>query len=127
MNGNIIAPVNWDGNGAELILTNADAARGGLINGQGVRAVAFPDDGHPTLCCEALDLTGDERDELVVWDYHSLWIYTQADSPRPQTYHPVQFPVYNASNYRGEYSYPDASYFQFCADKEKMKREAAGK
>ena len=127
MNGNIIAPVNWDGNGAELILTNADAARGGLINGQGVRAVSFPDDGHPTLCCEALDLTGDERDELVVWDYHSLWIYTQADSPRPQTYHPVQFPVYNASNYRGEYSYPDASYLQFQADKTKMKREAAEK
>ena len=122
MNGNIVAPVNWEGDGAELILTNADPARGGLLDGEGLRAVVFPEDGHPVLCCEAMDLTGDERDELIVWDYHSLWIYTQADAPRNQTYHPVQFPPYNASNYRGEYSYPDASYLQFHADREKMKK-----
>ena len=121
MNGNILAPVNWDGDGTELILTNADTKKGGLLNGKGVRAVEFPDDGHPVLCCESLDLTGDERDELVVWDYHSMYIYTQDDCPKEQTYHPVQFPIYNASNYRGEYSYPDASYLDFHADKEKMK------
>ena len=121
MNGNILAPVNWDGDGTELILTNADAKKGGLLNGKGVRAVEFPDDGHPVLCCESLDLTGDERNELVVWDYHSMYIYTQDDCPKEQTYHPVQFPIYNASNYRGEYSYPDASYLDFHADKEKMK------
>ena len=113
--------MNWDGDGTELILTNADAKKGGLLNGRGVRAVEFPDDGHPVLCCESLDLTGDERDELVVWDYHSMYIYTQDDCPKEQTYHPVQFPIYNASNYRGEYSYPDASYLDFHADKEKMK------
>ena len=101
---------------------NADPARGGLLDGDGVRAVVFPEDGHPVLCCESLNLTGDERDELIVWDYHSLWIYTQADSPREQTYHPVQFPPYNASNYRGEYSYPDASYLRFHADKNSMKQ-----
>lgn len=122
MNGNIIAPVNWDGNGVELILTNADAARGGLMNGDAVRAVAFPDDGHPTLCVEAIDLTGDERDELICWDYNSMYIYTQEDNPKTQAYHPVQFPVYNASNYRGEYSFPDASYLRFHADKARMKK-----
>lgn len=121
MNGNILAPVNWDGDGTELILTNADAQKGGLISGKGIRAVEFPDDGHPVLCCESLNLTGDERDELVVWDYHSMYIYTQDDCPKTQTYHPVQFPIYNASNYRGEFSYPDASYLDFHADKEKMK------
>lgn len=121
MNGNIIAPVNWDGNGQELILTNADPARGGLLSGDGVRAVAFPDDGHPTLCAEVMDLTGDERDELIVWDEHSLWIYTQDDGERPQTYHPIKFPAYNASNYRGEYAFPDASFLQFHADKSRMK------
>ncbi len=113
MNGNLLTPVNWDGNGQELILTNGDAGKGGLINGKGVRSVAFPDDGHPVFCCEAMDLTGDERDELVVWDYHSMYIYTQEDSPRPQTYHPVKFPRYNASNYRGEYAYPDESYLKY--------------
>jgi hypothetical protein len=113
MNGNLLTPVNWDGSGQELILTNADAVKGGLINGNGIRSVAFPDDGHPTLCCEAIDLTGDERDELVTWDYHSMYIYTQEDNPKQQEYHPIKFPVYNASNYRGEYAYPDKSYLDF--------------
>lgn len=112
-NGNLVTPVNWDGSGVELILTNADPEKGGLLNGDGVRAVAFPDDGHPTLCCEAINLFGDEREELVCWDYHSMYIYTQEDNPAPQTYHPVKFPSYNASNYRGEYAYPDGSYVHF--------------
>ena len=122
MNGNILAPVNWDGNGSELLLMNADPVKGGLMNGDGVIAVKFPKDGHPVLCCETLDLMGDERDELVVWDYEAMYIYTQEDNPKPQTYHPVQFPVYNASNYRGEYSYPDDSYLKFHGDKERMKQ-----
>ena len=112
-NGNLVTPVNWDGSGTELILTNAEPERGGLLNGDGVRVVAFPKDGHPTLCCEAIDLFGDEREELVCWDYHSMYIYTQEDNPKPQTYHPVKFPSYNASNYRGEYAYPDRSYLDF--------------
>lgn len=125
MNGNIIAPVNWDGNGTELILTNADPHKGGLLNGDGIRAVAFPDDGHPVLCCEVQDLTGDERDELIVWDYHSLYIYTQSDSPKEQVYRPLKFPPYNASNYRGEYAYPNADYLSFHADKERLQQKGA--
>lgn len=113
MNGNLLSPVNWDGSGIELMLMNADAKNGGLMNGDGILAVEFPDDGHPTLCCEAIDLMGDEREELVVWDYHKLYIYTQEDNPRPQTYHPVKFPSFNASNYRGEYAYPDVTYLKF--------------
>lgn len=112
-NGNILAPVNWLGNGTDFILTNADPARGGLMDGNGDIAVAFPDDGHPTLCCEAIDLTGDDRDELVVWDFNRLYIYTQSDAPKQTTYHPVKYPWYNASNYRGEFSYPDASFVTF--------------
>ena len=113
MNGNIIAPVNWDGSGTELILTNPDPHKGGLLDGNGQQAVLFPDDGHPVLCCEVQDLTGDKRDELIVWDYRSLWIYTQADNPKPQTYNPIKAPTYNASNYRGEYAYPNESYLCF--------------
>ncbi len=113
MNGNLVTPVNWDGSGVELILTNADPRKGGLLSGDGVRAVAFPDDGHPTLCCEAIDLFGDEREELICWDYQSMYIYTQEDNPREQSYHPVKFPRYNASNYRGEYAYPHESYLDF--------------
>ena len=112
-NGNLVSPVNWDGSGRELILTNANADLGGLLNGNGVRSVIFPDDGHPDMCCEAVDILGDGRDEIITWDYKSLWIYTQDDNPKPQTYRPVKFPDYNASNYRGEFAYPDDSYLKF--------------
>ena len=66
----------------------------------------FPDDGHPTLCAEAVNLYGDARDEIVTWDYNSMYIYTQDDSLKDDVYAPVKYPEFNASNYRGEYSYP---------------------
>lgn len=110
LNGNMVTPVNWDGDGTDLILLNADAKRGGLLNGDGVRAVVFPEDGHPTMCVEAISLTGDARDELVVWDYHQMYIYTQDNGILENAYCPVKYPHYNASNYRGEYSYPDESF-----------------
>ncbi len=113
MNGNILAPVNWTGDGTDFILTNPDPHKGGLLNGNGERVVAFPDDGHPTYCCEAIDLFGDSRDELVVWDYKSMYIYTQDGETIPDAYKPVKYPHYNASNYRGEFSYPDESYITF--------------
>ena len=116
MNGNILAPVNWLGNGTDFFLTNADPKRGGLMDGHGDIAVSFPDDGPPVMCCEAIDLCGDDRDELVVWDYRFLYIYTQDDGERETDYHPVKYPFYNASNYRGEYSFPDQSYITFCED-----------
>jgi len=110
LSGNMLTPVNWDGTGQDLILLNADSKRGGMLDGDGIPCVAFPEDNHPTMCAEAIDLTGDARDELVVWDYHRLYIYTQDDEPMDGAYRPVKYPRYNASNYRGEYSYPEESY-----------------
>ena len=37
----------------------------------------FSDDGHPDLAEAVLDLTGDQRDEIVLWDEKRVWIYTQ--------------------------------------------------
>jgi len=110
LNGNVITPVNWKGDGSDLILLNADPDKGGLLNGEGAICVKFPDDGHPVMCVEAIDLTGDSRDEIVVWDYHHLYIYTQDDGYLEEAYQPVKYPRYNASNYRGEYSYPSKEY-----------------
>lgn len=110
LNGNMLTPVNWDGTGQDLILLNADSKRGGLLDGDGFRCVSFPEDGHPTMCAEAINLTGDARDELVVWDYHFMYIYTQDDGFMENAYAPVKYPHYNGSNYRGEYSYPEESY-----------------
>ena len=38
-------------------------------------------------------------------DYDSMYIYTQDDAPKDDVYAPFKYPDYNASNYRGEYSY----------------------
>ncbi len=104
-NGNVITPVNWTGDGRDLILLNADIERGGLIDGQNRQVVRFPDDSHPELCVEVIDLTGDIRDEIVVWDEKMIYIYTQ-DNIVIDPCRTEKYPTYNASNYRGEYSYP---------------------
>ena len=104
-NGNVIAPLNWDGNGTELIWMSAHE---GAFNGDGHRVLELPDDGHPEMCTEVIDLTGDCRDEIVVWDRHRLCIYTQdgnAEADERGEYRPVKYPHYNGSNYRGEYSF----------------------
>ncbi len=105
-NGNVITPINWTGDGRDLILLNANVKLGGMIDGYNRRVVTFPDDGHPELCAEAIDLTGDCRDEIVVWDEKMMYIYTQDDVIEGREVDcPEKYPHYNASNYRGEYAY----------------------
>ena len=106
-NGNVIAPLNWDGSGTELIWMSPHE---GAFDGDGRRVLVLPDDGHPEMCTEVIDLTGDARDEIVVWDRHSMYIYTQdGDAPADPrgSYRPFKYPEYNGSNYRGEYSFPN--------------------
>ncbi|AEV29491.1 hypothetical protein SpiGrapes_1692 [Sphaerochaeta pleomorpha str. Grapes] len=107
-NGNIIAPVNWDGNGVDLLLLNGNTMNGGMLEGSGNVVVRFPDDGHPDLCAEVVDCTGDRRDEIVLWDRKRMYIYTQDQdiSPQGMEYAPHKYPLYNSSNYRGEYCFP---------------------
>jgi len=57
--------VNWRGDGQEFILLSGNPREGGMIDGHLRRVVMFPDDGHPDLAANALDLTGDTRDEIV--------------------------------------------------------------
>lgn len=106
-NGNIIAPLNWDGSGTELIWMSAHE---GGFDGEGHKVLTLPDDGHPEMCTEVINLTGDARDEIVVWDRHSMFIYTQ-DKAAPKDergeYRPFKYPEYNSSNYRGEYCFPN--------------------
>jgi hypothetical protein len=104
-NGNVICPVNWDGTGTDLILLNGNVNHGGLIDGDGDVVVPFPDDGHPDLCAEVIDITGDCRDEIALWDRKQLWVYTQ-DRPSGSGYKPLKYPHYNSSNYRGEFNFP---------------------
>jgi hypothetical protein len=67
----------------------------------------FPDDGHPDLAAAVLDLTGDARDEVVLWDLDEVWIYTPDGPPPPgRVYAPLRNPRYNDSNYRANISLP---------------------
>ena len=101
-------PVNWRGDGQEFVLLSGNTKEGGLIDGKLRRVVMFPEDGHPDLAANVLDVTGDARDEIVLWDQQQVWIYTQ---DRPFTgkriYAPVRNPDYNESNYRTNVSFPN--------------------
>ena len=70
-------PVNWRGDGQEFALLSANVREGGMIDGQLRRVVMFPDDGHPDLAYHVADVTGDSRDEIILWDQQRVWIYTQ--------------------------------------------------
>jgi hypothetical protein len=72
-----LEPVNWRGDGQEFALLSGNIIEGGMIDGELRRVVMFPDDGHPDLASAVRDLTGDRRDEIVLWDQTRVWIYTQ--------------------------------------------------
>jgi hypothetical protein len=102
-----LQPVNWRGDGQEFALLNANIKDGGMVDGHLRRVVMFPDDGHPDLAYQVLNVTGDARDEVIVWDQKSVWVYTQ-DRPfeGDRIYSPVRNPLYNDSNYKATVSLP---------------------
>jgi hypothetical protein len=102
-----LRPVNWRGDGTEFALLNVNAVDGGMVDGKLRRVVTFPNDGHPDLAYEVLNVTGDPRDEIIVWDQQEMWIYTQ-DRPYSgaRIYAPQRNPTYNDSNYRSTVSLP---------------------
>jgi len=105
--GSPVLPVNWRGDGQEFIMLSANTVEGGLVDGWGRRVVMFPEDGHPDMAYLVHDLTGDPRDEIIVWDPERIWIYTQADTFKgDRIYAPKRPPLYNESNYLPFVSWP---------------------
>ena len=105
--GSMILPLNWTGRTEEFWVHNANVDEGGIYDGWGRKVVVFPDDGHPDMCNAVMDLTGDARDEIVVWNPEELWIYTQDDNPKKgKLYKPKRNPLYNYSNYQATVSLP---------------------
>ena len=105
--GSMCLPLNWTGNGEEYFIHNPNINEGGVFDGWGRKVLRFPDDGHPEMCNAVLDITGDCRDEIVVWNPNELWIYTQSDNPKNgNLYKPVRNPLYNYSNYQATVSLP---------------------
>jgi hypothetical protein len=100
--GSPLVPVNWLGTGqALLLLSAAPDETGGLYDGRGRQVVAFPADGHPVLCSDAMDLDGDGLDELLCWDHRELWIYRVDPGRAPSAVQAMRrYPgLHDASNY----------------------------
>ena len=105
--GSMCLPVNWNGGTEEFFIHNANVDEGGMYDGWGRRVVVFPDDGHPDMCNAVVDIVGDCREEVVVWDPYEIWVYTQDDNPKGSTlYKPKKNPLYNESNYKASVSVP---------------------
>jgi hypothetical protein len=105
--GSPMLPVNWRGDGTEFVLLSGNSREGGMIDGHLRRVVMFPEDGHPDLAANVADVTGDARDEILLWDTERVCIYTQ-DRPfqGERIYVPERNPHYNESNYRANISLP---------------------
>jgi len=105
--GSMCLPINWTGKSEEFFVHSPNVDEGGMFDGWGRKVVVFPDDGHPDMCNAVLDITGDCRDEVVVWNPDEIWVYTQEDNPKPgKLYKPVRNELYNISNYQASVSLP---------------------
>jgi len=105
--GSMCLPLNWTGKSEEFFVHNPNVDEGGVYDGWGRKVLEFPDDGHPDMCNMVLDIMGDCRDEIVVWNPSEIWVYTQADNPKSgKLYNPERNKNYNHSNYQASVSLP---------------------
>ncbi len=105
--GSMCFPLNWTGKLPEYWVLSPNVEDGGVYDGWGRRVMNFPADGHPDMCTAVLDLTGDCRDEIVVWNPSEMWVYTQSDNPKTgRLYKPKRNALYNYSNYQTTVSLP---------------------
>ena len=107
--GSVCQPVNWTGDGRELIAFSPRHGDGGLWDEHFDLVVPFPGDGRPGKYMEVHDVLGLGVDQLVVWDEERLHVYgPKTISPkkrRGKAYRPVR-PGPNLSNYQVNYSIP---------------------
>ena len=105
--GAICQPVNWTGDGRELIGFSPRLGDGGLWNEHFDLVVPFPDGPRPGQYMEVHDVLGLGVDQIVVWDEERLHVYGPATLPRAarRRYEPVRsWP--NTSNYQVNFSLP---------------------
>jgi len=108
--GSTLVATDWVGDGSALLLISGDEDQGGMIDGWGRQVVKFTEPGKPVMCCNAIDLTGDSRDEVVLWDHDRMWIYTQGDNvPAPERIVPLyKPPLHSRSNYQFSWAVPES-------------------
>lgn len=105
--GSICQPVNWTGDGRELIAFSPRHGDGGLWDEHFDLVVPFPDGNRPGKYMEVHDVLGLGIDQLIVWDESKLHVYAPKVLPKSKgkRYAPVR-PEPNLSNYQVNYSLP---------------------
>ena len=105
--GAVCQPVNWTGDGRELIAFSPRHGDGGLWDEHFDLVVPFPNDDRPGKYMEVHDMFGSGVDQIVVWDEQRLHVYGPKAKPkkRGRRYDP-QRPWPNLSNYQVNYSLP---------------------
>ncbi|KKK55211.1 hypothetical protein LCGC14_3076840, partial [marine sediment metagenome] len=79
--GSVCQPVNWTGDGRELIAFSPRHGDGGLWDEQFDLVVPFPNDDRPGKYMEVHDMFGWGIDQLVVWDEQRLHVYAPTSRP----------------------------------------------
>jgi hypothetical protein len=105
--GAVCQPVNWTGDGRELIAFSPRHGDGGLWDEHFDLVVPFPNDARPGKYMEVHDVMGWGIDQLVVWDENRLHVYAPTVRPKGKgkRYAPIR-PEPNLSNYQVNYSLP---------------------
>lgn len=96
-NGNVICPILYDGKNTLILLNGND----GIVDSNLDLVIKFPEDNHPTLCADAMDLDNDGIDEIILWDQKSMYIYKSSEFVVNNN--TKRYPHYAKSNYRGEF------------------------
>jgi hypothetical protein len=114
---------NWDGKASDLIFSyRRDAKSGGsggtgtyLYDGNGKTVASFPYTGPSAQTfAEHADVCGDGKEEVLMYDEATLWIYANGgcnlDDPPSKPGLPQQFHLYNWSIYSGWIT-PDVKFY----------------
>ena len=96
-NGIIITPVAYDGENV-LILGNS---KEGILDFELDSVIEFPNDGHPTLCQDAVDIDDDGISEILLWDQKQMYVYKSIEYTKNSKYE--FYDECAKSNYRGEF------------------------
>jgi hypothetical protein len=107
---------NWDGTGRDLIFSYRRGSGGvSLYDGYNkqVANFAYPGSEEQNFATHA-DLCGDSKEEVIVYDQQTLWIYANdgcdLDAPPAKPSLPQQFHLYNWSIYSGWIN-PDLKFY----------------
>ncbi len=100
-----LTPVGWRGDGQDFMLLSTHPHSGGMLDGLGRRVVMFPE-GFPHLACDAVDVDGDGREEILAWDFERFVIFKAAGKPLGKIPPRYTGHLSNRSNYHANVALP---------------------